>query len=105
TDHPVIPINFLIHEAALAVKECLDPIVAIAALTNNPAAIFGLADLLGTSALGRGADAVIRYTDPLDLASRAVTVFVSVRRVFDFDAETGAADIADPHGPTLISEP
>jgi imidazolonepropionase-like amidohydrolase len=105
TDHPVIPINFLIHEASLAVKEGLDPVVAIEALTINPAAIFGLDDRLGSLAVGRDADLVIWSGDPLDLDSRAEQVFVSGRRVFEFDVETGTADIADPHGPTLISEP
>ena len=105
TDHPVIPINFLIHEAALAVKEGLDPVVAIEALTINPAAMFGLEDRLGSLAVGRDADIVIWSGDPLDLDSRAETVFVSGRRVFDFDAGTGTANVADPHGPTLICEP
>ncbi|WP_209323854.1 amidohydrolase [Brevibacterium renqingii] len=105
TDHPVIPINFLIHEASLAVKEGLDPIIAIEALTINPAAIFGLEDRLGSLAVGRDADIVIWSTDPLDLDARAEQVFVSGRRVYEFDAETGTANIADPHGPTLISEP
>ncbi|TGD11763.1 amidohydrolase [Brevibacterium sp. S111] len=105
TDHPVIPINFLIHEAALAVKEGLDPVVAIEALTINPAAMFGLEDRLGSLAVGRDADIVIWSGDPLDLDSRAETVFVSGRRVFDFDAGTGTANVADSHGPTLICEP
>ncbi|WP_209370832.1 amidohydrolase [Brevibacterium renqingii] len=105
TDHPVIPINFLIHEASLAVKEGLDAVVAIEALTINPAAIFGLEDRLGSLAVGRDADIVIWSTDPLDLDARAEQVFVSGRRVYEFDAETGTANIADPHGPTLISEP
>lgn len=105
TDHPVIPINFLIHEASLAVKEGLDPVVAIEALTINPAAIFGLEDRLGSLSVGRDADIVIWSSDPLDLDSRAEQVFVSGRRVFEFDSETGTANVADPHGPTLISEP
>jgi imidazolonepropionase-like amidohydrolase len=105
TDHPVIPINFLIHEASLAVKEGLDPVVAIEALTINPASIFGLEDRLGSLAVGRDADIVIWSGDPLDLDSRAEQVFVSGRRVFEFDAATGTANIADPNGPTLISEP
>lgn len=105
TDHPVIPINFLVHEASLAVKEGLDPVVAIEALTINPAAMLGLDDRLGSLAPGRDADLVVWSADPLDLDSRAEQVFVSGRRVYEFDAETGTADVADPFGPTLISEP
>ncbi|MFC9441541.1 MULTISPECIES: amidohydrolase [unclassified Brevibacterium] len=105
TDHPVIPINFLIHEASLAVKEGLDPVVALEALTINPAAIFGLDDRLGSLAPGRDADLVLWSGDPLDLDSRAEQVFVDGRRVYAFDADTGTAEVADPFGPTLISEP
>ncbi len=105
TDHPVIPINFLVHEASLAVKEGLDPVVAIESLTINPAAIFGLDDRLGSLAPGRDADLVIWSGDPLDLDSRAEQVFVSGRKVYEYDAETGTAAVADPFGPTLISEP
>src|SRR5699024_2438177 len=80
------PINFLIHEASLAVKEGLDPIVAIEALTINPAAIFGLEDRLGSLAVGRGADIVIWATDPPDLDPPAEPGFASGRRAPDSDA-------------------
>ena len=100
TDHPVIPINFLIHEASLAVKEGLDPVVALEAL-----AIFGLDDRLGSLAPGKDADLAIWSGDPLDLDSRAEEVFVDGRLVYSFDQETGTAEVADPYGPTLISEP
>src|SRR5699024_10450095 len=72
TDHPVIPINFLIHEASLAVKEGLDPSGAIQALTSNPAAIFGRADRLGFLAVGRDGDTVTGSTRP-DTHQRAVS--------------------------------
>ena len=32
TDHPVVPIHFLIHQATLAVKEGLDPVTALRAV-------------------------------------------------------------------------
>ncbi|MDN5587994.1 MAG: amidohydrolase family protein, partial [Brevibacterium sp.] len=82
-----------------------DPVVALEALTINPAAIFGLDDRLGCLAPGRDADLVLWSGDPLDLNSRADQVFVSGRKVFEFDADAGSADVADPFGPTLISEP
>src|SRR6266571_2348683 len=37
TDHPVVPINFLAHQAALSVNEGLDRETALRALTINPA--------------------------------------------------------------------
>ncbi len=42
TDHPVVPIHFLIHQATLAVKEGLDPVTALRAVTINPARIIGV---------------------------------------------------------------
>ena len=44
TDHPVVPVHFLVHQATLAVKEGLDPEVALRALTINPAKVLGVAD-------------------------------------------------------------
>ena len=105
TDHPVIPINFLIHEASLAVKEGLDPVVALESLTINPAAMLGLDDRVGALAPGRDADFVLWTQDPLELDARASRVFVDGREVFRYDEESGLADVADPWGPTRIAQP
>src|SRR6266849_6596077 len=48
TDHPVVPIHFLIHQATLAVKEGLDPVTALRAVTIHPARIIGCADRIGS---------------------------------------------------------
>src|SRR6202011_3452671 len=48
TDHPVVPINFLIHQATLAVKEGLDPVTALESVTINPARILGVDSRLGS---------------------------------------------------------
>src|ERR1700735_2580100 len=54
TDHPVVPINFLVHQATLAVKEGLDRDTALRAITINPARIIGVADRLGSPAAREG---------------------------------------------------
>ena len=54
TDHPVVPIHFLIHQATLAVKEGLDPVTALRAVTINPARIIGVADRIGSLDRGQG---------------------------------------------------
>ncbi len=77
TDHPVIPINFLVHQASFAVKEGLDPVVAIESLTSNPAQILGLHDRVGTLDVGRDADVVVWSGDPLDINSRTEQVFIN----------------------------
>lgn len=81
TDHPVVPINFLVHQATLAVKEGLPRQTALAALTVNPARILGLADRVGTLEEGTDGDVVIWSDDPLDVHARSEHVVISGRVV------------------------
>jgi imidazolonepropionase-like amidohydrolase len=85
TDHPVVPINFLIHQATLAVKEGLDPVTALRAVTINPAAIIGCADRIGSLTPGKDADVVIWSGDPLDVMSRAERAYVDGREIYRYD--------------------
>ncbi|GAB3407658.1 amidohydrolase [Flindersiella endophytica] len=91
TDHPVVPINFLVHQATLAVKEGLDPAAALRALTVNPARIMRLNDRVGALEVGLDGDVVVWSGDPLDVMSRALRTFVSGREVYTYDlvARTG----------------
>ncbi|MBW4719015.1 amidohydrolase [Saccharothrix obliqua] len=95
TDHPVVPINFLVHQATLAVKEGLDRDVALAALTANPARIMGLADRVGSLTPGLDGDVVVWSGDPLDVMSRALRVFVEGREVYRY--EDGEGVVEDPY--------
>ena len=95
TDHPVIPINFLVYQAALAVKEGLDTDTALRALTVNPAAILGLQDRIGALKPGLDADVVIWSGDPLDVMNRAMRVFVRGREVYHFDEVQGEGVVAE----------
>ncbi|QWF81760.1 amidohydrolase [Amycolatopsis sp. CA-230715] len=85
TDHPAVPINFLIHQAALSVKDGLEPETALRALTVNPAAMLGLEHRVGALKPGLDADVVLWSGDPLDVMNRALRVFVSGREVYRFD--------------------
>lgn len=86
TDHPVVPINFLVHQASFAVKEGLDPQVALEALTVNPASFLGLDDRVGALTPGLDGDVVVWSGDPLDVTSRAEHVFVTGTEVYTWDA-------------------
>lgn len=97
TDHPVVPIHFLVHQATLAVKEGLDPETAMRALTVNPARILGLDDRVGALKPGLDGDVVIWSGDPLDVMSRALRVFVAGREVYTYDESTGQGVVADPY--------
>ena len=85
TDHPVVPIHFLIHQATLAVKEGLDPVTALRAVTINPARIIGCADRIGSLTPGKDADVVIWSGDPLDVMSRAERAYTGGREIYRYD--------------------
>ncbi|MFD2466114.1 amidohydrolase [Amycolatopsis silviterrae] len=95
TDHPVVPINFLVYQAALAVKDGLDPETALKALTLHPAQMLGLDDRVGTLTPGLDADVVVWSGDPLDVMNRAMRVFVRGQEVYHFDEATGEGVSAD----------
>ena len=88
TDHPVVPIDFLVHQATLCVKEGLDRDAAIRAITLNPAEIMGLDDRVGALRPGMDGDVVLWSGDPLDVMNRALRVFVGGREVYTYDEET-----------------
>ena len=88
TDHPVIPINFLIHQCTLAVKEGLDRLTALESITINPARVLGLADRMGSLEVGKDADLVLWSGDPLDVMQRAMRVWISGTQVMEYDAAT-----------------
>ena len=77
TDHPVVAIDFLVHQATFAVKEGMDRDEALRAITVNPARIMGLDDRVGALRPGLDGDVVIWDGDPLDVMSRARQVFVN----------------------------
>jgi imidazolonepropionase-like amidohydrolase len=95
TDHPVVPIHFLIHQATLAVKEGLDPVTALRAVTINPARIIGVDSRIGSLAVGKDADVVIWSGDPLNVMSRAELVFIDGREVYRYDYDRREGVFAD----------
>ena len=84
TDHPVVPIHFLVHQATLAVKEGLDRDTALRSITLNPARMMGLDDRVGALRPGMDGDVVLWSGDPLDVMSRALRVFIGGRQVFSY---------------------
>jgi imidazolonepropionase-like amidohydrolase len=96
TDHPVVPINFLIHQASLAVKEGLDRDTALRAITINPARIIGVAERLGSLEPGKDADLVIWSADPLDVNSRAERAYQDGLEIYAYDYEAGEGVFVEP---------
>ncbi len=86
TDHPVVPINFLIHQATLAIKEGLDRETAMRAVTIHPATIAGVADRLGSIEPGKDADLCVWSGDPLDVMSRVELAYVDGQEIYRYNA-------------------
>ncbi len=95
TDHPVVPINFLVHQATLAVKDGLPRETALEALTVNPASFLGLDGRVGALEPGRDGDVVVWSGDPLDVHSRAETVLIEGLPVLEWDADAGAPRVVE----------
>ena len=93
TDHPVVPINFLPYQAALAVKEGLAWPTAVRALTIHPAQIAGIDDRLGSLEPGKDADLVIWSGDPLDVLSRVERAFIGGAEIY---TAGGSPEWAEP---------
>jgi imidazolonepropionase-like amidohydrolase len=97
TDHSDVPIELLVHQVTLAVKEGLDRETALRTITINPAMILGLDNRVGALRPGLDADIVLWSGDPLDVMSRALRVFIDGRDVYHYDAERATGVTADPY--------
>ena len=95
TDHPVVPIDFLVHQATLSVKEGLDRDVALRAITINPARVLGIDGRVGSLAVGKDADLVLWSGDPLDVMQRALRVFIAGREVYSYDESARVGRVVD----------
>ena len=85
TDHPVIPINFLVHQATFALRDGLPWTTALAAITTNPASFLGLDTRVGAIKEGLDGDVVLWSGDPLDTTARAERVFITGTEVYTWD--------------------
>jgi len=81
TDHPVVPVHLLHVQAALAVREGLDPASALRAVTLVPARVLGLEDRLGSLEPGKHATLCVWSGDPLDARSRVEAAWIEGRPV------------------------
>lgn len=93
TDHPVVPIEYLITQVALSVREGMDRDAALRAVTFNPARVLGVEDRVGSLAVGKDADVVLWSGDPLDLQSRVLRTWVDGVEVYTYDEEAGAGTV------------
>lgn len=95
TDHPVVPIDFLMHQAALAVREGMAPAEALKAVTINPAEVIGAADRIGSLEVGKDADLVLWSGDPLDTRNRVLRTWIEGREVYRYDEKTRTSTVLE----------
>lgn len=93
TDHPVVPIDALVLQAALAHRAGLSHGEAIATITSSAARIAGIDDRVGALEPGRDGDLVLWDGDPLEVASSAARVLIGGREVYRL--EHGARRVAE----------
>jgi len=72
SDHPVMPLGYLPICAGIAVKEGLDMMEALKAITINAAEILGVEDRIGSLEEGKDADIAIFDGNPLDMYTNTV---------------------------------
>lgn len=82
TDHPVIPAQYLILCAALAVKAGLNEEAALRAITTVPAKICGIDNRVGSIKVGKDADLVVFEQNPLRCYADPCAVVCDGRLVY-----------------------
>ncbi len=88
--------------AGLAVANGMDHGAALAAVTVNPAWIWGVANRCGALAAGLDADVVVWDGDPFEPLSNVVTVFLRGQEV---TADTRQRALRERHRPRASPEP
>ncbi|MCR4443083.1 MAG: amidohydrolase [Peptococcaceae bacterium] len=83
TDHSVTPVQYLPVCAAMAVRNGMDEMEALKAITINPARILKLDHRLGSLAAGKDADMVVISGHPLDWRSRVEMVYIDGKLVYE----------------------
>lgn len=91
--------------AGLAVANGLDHGVALAALTANPARIWGVADRCGALAPGLDADVVVWDGDPLEPLSGIVAVFLRGREIAPDTRQQALRERYRPRAPPAALPP
>ncbi|BEP27916.1 amidohydrolase [Helicovermis profundi] len=83
TDSPVVPLQYLPLLASLAVKNGLDEMEALKAITINAAQIIGIDDKVGSLKVGKDADVVIWDNHPFDIMSSVEYTIINGKIVYN----------------------
>lgn len=94
TDHPVSKIQFLPICAGLAVKSGMEMEEGFRAITLNAAKICGVADRVGSLAVGKDADIAIFDGNPMEVFTKTLCTIIEGNIVY-YDKESGICDNMD----------
>lgn len=83
TDHPCVPVQYLSLCAALAVREGMDEVDALKAITINAAELTEIGERVGSLEKGKDADVIIMDGHPLELKTRVVTTIINGQVVYE----------------------
>ncbi|PSR23024.1 MAG: amidohydrolase [Sulfobacillus acidophilus] len=83
TDHPVVPEQYLVVSAALAVREGMQEPDAIRAITQTAAELCGVGDRIGSLEAGKDGDVVIWDGHPFEYKSKVSKTIILGRVVYD----------------------
>jgi len=87
SDHPFLPIHYLPLAGGLAVREGLDPDVALRAITLTPAELLGIAPRVGSLEPGKDADLALYRGHPFyDVQARCLRTLVQGETVYEAEA-------------------
>jgi imidazolonepropionase-like amidohydrolase len=76
TDHPVVPVNYLLLCAQLAAKEGMPPDAALRAITCDAAEIAGIGGRVGKIKKGYDADMLIFNKNPMDFNANLLMAII-----------------------------
>ncbi len=76
TDHPVIPVQYLLMSGAVAIKNGLENQKALEAITINAAQICGISDRVGSIRVLKDADLCLFDGDPFDIMTSPEMVMI-----------------------------
>ncbi len=81
TDHPETPEKFLPLCAAMAIKEGMKPMAALASITSVAAKVSGIDARVGSLKPGKDADILVFDRFPLDFEASLLNVFIDGKRM------------------------
>ncbi|MCM3763806.1 amidohydrolase [Neobacillus niacini] len=87
TDHPFIPIHYLILCATEAVRYGLDEVTALRSITSQAAKLVGIDDRVGSLESDKDADFVIWSHHPFESRANVLATYINGNKVYDKELE------------------